>query len=91
MPQSPAPAPATPTGNDYVLIDVPARRAHRNKSLAMANALDANANADANVKRRSGCGGFCGGGGMIKCTNMNCNAITTPMWRRGPLGPKVIS
>ncbi|VVA98961.1 unnamed protein product [Arabis nemorensis] len=94
MPSSPAPSPVTPTGNDYVLLDVPARRAHRNKSLAMANAdLDANANADA--KRRRCHGGFCGGcgqidDGKIKCTNMNCNAISTPMWRRGPLGPKTL-
>ncbi|CAN6811593.1 unnamed protein product [Brassica oleracea] len=86
---SPAPTPATPTRSDYVLIDVPARRAVRS-SLATGNAL--NANADANAKQRRGCGGCCGGriGWMRKCTNLNCNAIDTPMWRRGPLGPKTL-
>ncbi|XP_024015678.1 GATA transcription factor 29 [Eutrema salsugineum] len=92
MPQSPSsssvPAPASSTGSDYVLIDVPARRARRNNSLVIENALDANAD----VKRRRGCGGGCGGriDGTRKCTNMNCNAVTTPMWRRGPLGPKTL-
>ncbi|CAH2053193.1 unnamed protein product [Thlaspi arvense] len=85
----PAPAPAIPVaGSDYVLIDVPARRAHRNNSLAMENALDANAN----PKQRRGCGGCCGGRINVtrRCTNLNCNAIATPMWRRGPLGPKTL-
>ncbi|CAN8270306.1 unnamed protein product [Cochlearia groenlandica] len=44
--------------------------------------IDANANA----KRRRGCNGCCGGNATKKCTN--CNAVNTPMWRRGPLGPK---
>ncbi|KAF8109670.1 hypothetical protein N665_0093s0023 [Sinapis alba] len=85
---SPYSSPAsTPTRSDYVLIDVPARRAVRN-SRATENALDANAN----PKQRRGCGGCCGGriGWLRKCTNMNCNAINTPMWRRGPLGPKTL-
>ncbi|CAN8258625.1 unnamed protein product [Cochlearia groenlandica] len=88
MPPSPAPAPETPTGSDYVLFDVPARRAQRNKALAILNAMDANANA--NLKRRRDCDGCCGwrNDAARKCTNINCNAISTPMWRRGPLGPK---
>jgi hypothetical protein len=24
-----------------------------------------------------------------RCTNLNCNTRNTPMWRSGPLGPKV--
>ncbi|XP_018490247.2 GATA transcription factor 29-like [Raphanus sativus] len=85
QPSAPVPVPATPTRSDYVLIDVPARRAVRN-SLATGNALDAN------KKQRRGCGGCCGGriGWLRKCTNMNCNAVDTPMWRRGPLGPKTL-
>ncbi|KAF8050954.1 hypothetical protein N665_1847s0008 [Sinapis alba] len=76
----------TPTGSDYVLIDVPAKRAQRN-SLAFKNAVDANAT----LVRRCGCSGSCLAGRineMRKCTNMNCNTINTPMWRKGPLGPK---
>ncbi|KAF8085964.1 hypothetical protein N665_0640s0009 [Sinapis alba] len=76
----------TPTGSDYVLIDVPAKRAQRN-SLAFKNAVDANAT----LVRRCGCSGACLAGRineMRKCTNMNCNTINTPMWRKGPLGPK---
>ncbi|CAD5323663.1 unnamed protein product [Arabidopsis thaliana] len=87
MPPSPAPAPETPPVSDeYVLIDVPARRARRNNSTVMTNSWKENAT----PKRIRGCGGFCGGRieGMKKCTNMNCNALNTPMWRRGPLGPK---
>ncbi|KAJ0249070.1 GATA transcription factor 29 [Hirschfeldia incana] len=85
--QSSSPVPATPTRSDYVLIDVPARRAVRNSS-ATGNSLDANAN----QKKRRGCGGCCGGriGWLRKCTNRNCNATDTPMWRRGPLGPKTL-
>lgn len=26
-----------------------------------------------------------------RCTNNNCNTTDTPMWRKGPLGPKVIN
>ncbi|CAH8261230.1 unnamed protein product [Arabidopsis lyrata] len=84
---APAPAPETPPASDeYVLIDVPARRVRRNNSQTMANTWNENATA----KRLRGCGGSCGGRieGMKKCTNMNCNALNTPMWRRGPLGPK---
>lgn len=86
MPPSPAPEPATP---EYVQIDVPAKRAQRNNSLAIENVLDANGK----QKRRRGCAGCCGVGidGVRKCTNINCNAVCTPMWRRGPLGPKVIN
>ncbi|KAG2316000.1 hypothetical protein Bca52824_019122 [Brassica carinata] len=84
---SPPPTPENPTRRDYVLIDVPARRAVRN-SVATENAPDA----DANPKQRRGCGGCCGGrtGWMRRCTNMNCNTVNTPMWRRGPLGPKTL-
>ncbi|CAA7013238.1 unnamed protein product [Microthlaspi erraticum] len=76
------PAPAAPAVNEYVLIDVPARRAYRNSTLAAENALDANAS----QKCRQGCRGCCCS--QRKCTNINCNAVSTPMWRRGPLGPK---
>nr|VDC77010.1 unnamed protein product [Brassica rapa] len=44
--------------------------------------------------RRWGCSGACTAGRRIemrKCTNMNCKAINTPMWRKGPLGPKASS
>ncbi|KAH0943292.1 hypothetical protein HID58_002929 [Brassica napus] len=86
MQPSPAPVPETPTGSDYVLIDVPAKRAQRN-SLAFKNAVDAHET----LGRRWGCSGACTAGRineMRKCTNMNCKAINTPMWRKGPLGPK---
>ncbi|KAL0690502.1 hypothetical protein Bca4012_090180 [Brassica carinata] len=86
MQPSPAPVPETPTGSDYVLIDVPAKRAQRN-SLTFKNAVDAHAI----LGRRWGCSGACTAGRineMRKCTNMNCKAINTPMWRKGPLGPK---
>lgn len=93
MPPSPAsaPAPETPPARDeYVLIDVPARRAHRNNTTLMANAWNESPNAYA--KRLRGCGDYFGGRikETRKCTNVNCNVLTTPMWRRGPLGPKVI-
>ncbi|KAL1197487.1 GATA transcription factor 29 [Cardamine amara subsp. amara] len=36
--------------------------------------------------------GTSGSGGsseeVRRCTNRNCNAVNTPLWRRGPLGPK---
>ncbi|KAJ4887020.1 GATA transcription factor 29 [Raphanus sativus] len=83
---SPAPATETPMGSEHVLIDVPAKRAQRN-SLAFKDAVDANAT----LVRRWGCSGACLAGRineMRKCTNKNCNAINTPMWRKGPLGPK---
>ncbi|CAH8337264.1 unnamed protein product [Eruca vesicaria subsp. sativa] len=78
MQPSPAPAQETPTGSDYVLIDVPAKRARRN------------ANANANPGHL-GCCGCCLAGRFNetrKCTNLNCNTTNTPMWRKGPLGPK---
>ncbi|KAL1197371.1 GATA transcription factor 29 [Cardamine amara subsp. amara] len=85
-PPSPTPAPVTPVVSDSVRIDVPARRARRNSSLARANAR----NADANASESSSSGSYSGGRtrGPRKCTNMYCNALNTPMWRRGPLGPK---
>ncbi|KAJ0232219.1 hypothetical protein HA466_0293070 [Hirschfeldia incana] len=89
MQPSPAPASETPMGSDYVLIDVPSKRAQRN-SLAFKTAVDANAT----LVRRWGCSGACLAGRineMRKCTNKNCNAINTPMWRKGPLGPKASS
>ncbi|CAH8383313.1 unnamed protein product [Eruca vesicaria subsp. sativa] len=79
----PVTAPETPRRSDYVLFDVPARRAVRN-SITIENALGRNAN----LKQYRGCGGCCGW--MRRCTNKNCNAINTPMWRRGPLGPKTL-
>ncbi|KAL0857171.1 hypothetical protein Bca101_062325 [Brassica carinata] len=86
MQPSLAPAPETPSGSEHVLIDVPAKRAQRN-SLAFKNAVEANAT----LMRRWGCSSACLAGRINeirKCTNKNCNAINTPMWRKGPLGPK---
>ncbi|EOA33107.1 hypothetical protein CARUB_v10016445mg [Capsella rubella] len=93
MPPPPgsAPAPVTrPEREAYVLIDVPASRAQRNNAMLMANAWSESPSSYGK-RLRVGCdGGYCGGRaeGPRKCTNKNCNALTTPMWRRGPLGPK---
>ncbi|XP_010488061.1 PREDICTED: GATA transcription factor 29-like [Camelina sativa] len=94
MPPSPRSTPALAVTPEFVLIDVPARRASRNNTELMANAW--NETPSAHAKRLRGCDGYYRGGRgggrgegtLRKCTNVNCNALTTPMWRRGPLGPK---
>ncbi|XP_010466278.1 PREDICTED: GATA transcription factor 29-like [Camelina sativa] len=90
MPPSLRSAPAPAVTPEFVLIDVPTRRASRNNTELMANAW--NETPSAHAKRLRGYGGYYSGGRgegtLRKCTNVNCNAVTTPMWRRGPLGPK---
>ncbi|XP_010509263.1 PREDICTED: GATA transcription factor 29-like [Camelina sativa] len=90
MTPSPRSTPALAVTPEFVLIDVPSRRASRSNTELMANAW--NETPSAHAKRLRGSGGYYSGGRgegtLRKCTNVNCNALTTPMWRRGPLGPK---
>ncbi|OMP03460.1 hypothetical protein COLO4_10405 [Corchorus olitorius] len=77
LPPPPAPGPA----NTYVLLDVPASR-----------------RADGDVGSSSGSGrrggrrqrGVNYNDPNKRCTNYNCGTNNTPMWRKGPLGPKTL-
>ncbi|XP_039004848.1 GATA transcription factor 29-like [Hibiscus syriacus] len=71
--------------NTYTLIDVPPRRAAANQHhLEIGNSS------------ASGSGGHVPwrfgtyNDPFKRCTNYNCNTNDTPMWRKGPLGPKTL-
>ncbi|KAE8682519.1 GATA transcription factor 16 [Hibiscus syriacus] len=81
----PPPPPHEVPPNTYTLIDVPPRRAAANQHhLEIGNSSSS------------------GLGGQVpwrigtyndpfkRCTNYNCNTNDTPMWRKGPLGPKTL-
>ncbi|KAE8657836.1 KH domain-containing protein / zinc finger family protein isoform 1 [Hibiscus syriacus] len=84
-PTRPLPPPNEVPPNTYTLIDVPPRRAAANQHhLEIGNSSAS------------------GSGGQVpwrfgtyndpfkRCTNYNCNTNDTPMWRKGPLGPKTL-
>lgn len=66
--------------NSYTLIDVPPRRAAQlqQREIETASGL-------ARGERSYGLYND----PNKRCTNYNCNTNDTPMWRKGPLGPKV--
>lgn len=66
--------------NDYTLLDIPSRRADRELGIGSSSRRKVG------MRRQRG-GGFIDP--FKRCTNYNCNTNDTPMWRRGPLGPKV--
>ncbi|KAJ0020658.1 hypothetical protein Pint_31285 [Pistacia integerrima] len=74
--------PPPPTMNNYTLLDVPARR-------AMAKNLGSSSSSRRHGSRQQqhveNYNDQC-----KRCTNYNCNTNDTPMWRRGPLGPKTL-
>ncbi|PPR93694.1 hypothetical protein GOBAR_AA26963 [Gossypium barbadense] len=67
---------------DYTLLDVPPRRAAQLQQREFESSSG------------WGLGRGQRGYGLYndpnkRCTNYNCNTNDTPMWRKGPLGPKV--
>ncbi|KAK9220811.1 hypothetical protein WN944_009235 [Citrus x changshan-huyou] len=80
-----AAAAAPPPMNDYTLLEVPPRR----------DELEEGSSSAAAPARRRATGTRRPRGGSIidpnkRCTNYNCKTSDTPMWRRGPLGPKTL-
>ncbi|KAL5765092.1 hypothetical protein ACOSQ2_017686 [Xanthoceras sorbifolium] len=79
------PSPPSVAMNDYTLIDIPMRRVNRELQGESSS---------------SGAGGSRRRSSMRpqqtvidpykRCTNYNCNTNVTPMWRKGPLGPKTL-
>ncbi|KAJ4724136.1 GATA transcription factor [Melia azedarach] len=67
--------------NDYTLLDIPSRRADRELGIGSSSRRKVG------MRRQRG-GGFIDP--FKRCTNYNCNTNDTPMWRRGPLGPKTL-
>lgn len=81
-PQAPSPLPES----NYTVFDIPPWRAVTNQPQRELGSSSASV-LGKRVQRRQR-------GGIYndpnkRCTNYNCNTNDTPMWRKGPLGPKV--
>ncbi|XWS73460.1 hypothetical protein CRYUN_Cryun02cG0131100 [Craigia yunnanensis] len=79
------PAPSPVTLNNYTLIDVPRRRTV-NQHQRERGSSSASSSGKRGQRRQRG-GNY--NDPNKRCTNYNCNTNDTPMWRKGPLGPKV--
>ncbi|XVF47513.1 hypothetical protein PTKIN_Ptkin03bG0114700 [Pterospermum kingtungense] len=82
-----SPSPVPPIPNRYTLIDVPPRRALLNQHQRELGSSSASASGN-RVRRRQRGGNY--HDPNKRCTNYNCNTNDTPMWRKGPLGPKTL-
>ncbi|XP_022728763.1 GATA transcription factor 29-like [Durio zibethinus] len=80
------PAPSLVPSNIYTLIDVPPRRAANQHQLELGSSSGSSSGKQRQRRQR--------GGNYNdpnkRCTNYNCNTNDTPMWRKGPLGPKTL-
>ncbi|EEF34260.1 conserved hypothetical protein [Ricinus communis] len=72
------------TMNDYTLLDSTPRR--------VAHMEDVGGSSSINFRRRDSRRQRAGSYNdpTKRCTNYNCNTNDTPMWRKGPLGPKTL-
>lgn len=80
--QHAAAASALASMKGYTLINVPASRNQQLGTTASSSAAASAPRGAAGIPRPHGYP-------YKRCTNYNCNTNDTPMWRRGPLGPKV--
>ncbi|XVE83739.1 hypothetical protein DITRI_Ditri16bG0110500 [Diplodiscus trichospermus] len=80
------PAPSSVPPNNYTLIDVPPRRAMNQLQRELGSS---STSGSGKRGRRNQHGGNYNDPNK-RCTNYNCNTNDTPMWRKGPLGPKTL-
>ncbi|EOY32448.1 PREDICTED: GATA transcription factor 29 [Theobroma cacao] len=77
------PPSSVPT-NNYTLLDVPPRRTADQRELGNSAASGLGKRG----QRRQRGGNY--NDPNKRCSNYNCNTNDTPMWRKGPLGPKTL-
>ncbi|XVF04589.1 hypothetical protein REPUB_Repub05bG0097200 [Reevesia pubescens] len=74
--------------NSYTLLDVPPRRIANQEQRELGSSYASGSSSGKRGQRRQRGGNY--NDPNKRCTNYNCNTNDTPMWRKGPLGPKTL-
>ncbi|XP_022753673.1 GATA transcription factor 29-like [Durio zibethinus] len=79
-------APSFVSSSTYTLLDVPSRRRANQHQRELGSSSGSGSGKPGELRQH---------GGKYndpnkRCTNYNCNTNDTPMWRKGPLGPKTL-